>query len=149
MMALKQLAWIMRNASGDASLCVTNAIAGLPNSPDAMALYTGYVGKTDGAWVALQGIVAGMSLPAGLKASIDTVKREFYGRDYLELRTKILKAKIAGTDPGITMESGRHFTIAKLALVVMPRKAPWTRQRITQRRNARPLSNRSPCKAGF
>ena len=118
MMTLKQLAWIMRNASGDASLGVTNALAGLPIPPDAMALYTGHVGKTDGAWAALEDLVAGMSLPAGLKASIDTVKREFYGRDYLDLRTNILKAKIAGTDPGIAMEKWTPFTIAKLALVV-------------------------------
>ena len=118
MMTLKQLAWIMRNASGDASLGVTNALAGLPIPPDAMALYTGHVGKTDGAWAALEDLVAGMSLPAGLKASIDTVKREFYGRDYLDLRTQILKAKIAGTDPGIAMEKWTPFTIAKLALVV-------------------------------
>jgi methyl-accepting chemotaxis protein len=118
MMALKQLAWIMRNASGDASLGVTNALAGLPIPPDAMALYTGHVGKTDGAWAALEDLVAGMSLPAGLKKSIDTVKQEFYSREYIELRTNILKAKIAGTDPGIAMEKWTPFTIAKLALVV-------------------------------
>jgi methyl-accepting chemotaxis protein len=108
----------MRNASGDASLGVTNALAGLPIPPDAMALYTGHVGKTDGAWAALEDLVAGMSLPAGLKKSIDTVKQEFYSREYIELRTNILKAKIAGTDPGIAMEKWTPFTIAKLALVV-------------------------------
>ena len=118
MMALKQLAWIMRNASGDASLLVTNALAGLPIPADAMALYTGHVGKTEGAWAAFEDLVAGMSLPAGLKGSIETVKQEFFGRDYLELRTQILKAKIAGTDPGIAMEKWTPFTIAKLALVV-------------------------------
>ena len=118
MMAFKQLAWIMRNASGDASLLVTNALAGLPIPADAMALYTGHVGKTEGAWAAFEDLVAGMSLPAGLKGSIETVKQEFFGRDYLELRTQILKAKIAGTDPGIAMEKWTPFTIAKLALVV-------------------------------
>ncbi len=118
MMALKQLAWIMRNASGDASLGVSNALAGLPIPPDAMASYTGHVGKADGAWTALEDLVAGMSLPAGLKGSIETVKREVFARDYIDLRTNILKTKIAGTDPGTTPDKWTPFTIAKLGLIV-------------------------------
>ncbi len=118
MMALKQLAWIMRNASGDASLGVSNALAGLPIPPDAMASYTGHVGKADGAWAALEDLVAGMSLPAGLKGAIETVKREVFARDYIDLRTNILKAKLAGTDPGTTPDKWTPFTIAKLGLIV-------------------------------
>ena len=150
MMTLKQLAWIMRNASGDASLGVTNALAGLPIPPDAMALYTGHVGKTDGAWAALEDLVAGMSLPAGLKASIDTVKREFFGRDYLDLRTKYPEGKDRRHRP-----RHRHGEVDAFHNRQARARRKCRRKRARSGKGSRsdaalpPLSNRWPCKADF
>jgi methyl-accepting chemotaxis protein len=118
MMALKQLAWIMRNAAGDASLLTSNALGGVPLPADAMVQYVGHVGRSEAAWTAFEDLAAGLSLPAGLKGAIEKVKQEFFGRDYVDKRMQILKAAIAGTAPGITMEQWTPITLGKLALAV-------------------------------
>ena len=45
LMNLKQLAWMARNAGGDASVVISNALGGIPIPPDAMLKYTANVAK--------------------------------------------------------------------------------------------------------
>src|ERR1700704_1669007 len=55
LLELKQLAWLVRNAAGDASLMVSNGLNGqIP--PDALLKYTAHISKMEAAWAALEAL---------------------------------------------------------------------------------------------
>src|SRR5258708_3105823 len=56
LLALKQFAWVVRNAGGDASLLISNGIAGLPFPADPLLKYTPHVSKMDTAWPTVQAL---------------------------------------------------------------------------------------------
>ena len=115
LMELKQLAWVARNAGGDASVMISNALGGLPIPPDAMLKYTANVSKLETAWAALEDIASGLPLPPSFGAAVDKAKREFFGRDYVELRLKTLKALIAGEKVNIKVSDWAPMSVAKLS----------------------------------
>jgi methyl-accepting chemotaxis protein len=62
MMEIKQLAWTMRNISGDATLVILNPLGGKPLSPTAMNDYNSYVSKYTVTWTTLKDLAAGLTL---------------------------------------------------------------------------------------
>ncbi len=115
LMELKQLAWVARNAGGDASVLISNGLSGLPVPPDAMLRYTTNLSKLETAWSALEDIASGLPLPPSFGAAVDKAKREFFGPDYVELRMKTLKALIAGEKVNIKVNDWTPMAVAKLA----------------------------------
>ncbi|MGB7041146.1 MAG: methyl-accepting chemotaxis protein, partial [Xanthobacteraceae bacterium] len=79
LLELKQLAWATRNAAGDCSLMISNALGGIPLPPDALTAYANNLGKVDTAWSALLEIAAGLPLPARFTAAVDKAKQEMFG----------------------------------------------------------------------
>ena len=118
LMEIKQLAWVTRNEGGDSSVLISTALAGRPLPPDAFLDYTKHVAKLETAWAALQDITAGLSLPAKLTTAIDTANREYFARDYVDLRSKTLKALIAGEATGMTADEWSTMSVAKLGTVI-------------------------------
>jgi methyl-accepting chemotaxis protein len=118
LMEIKQLAWTMRNAGGDASLVISNTLGGLPLPADAMLNYTVNLAKLDVAWAALTDIASRLPLSAALAAALDKVKQDYFGGSYPELRTKVLKALIAGEPPGLTVEQWSPMSVSKLATLL-------------------------------
>src|SRR5215471_1551428 len=118
LMEIKQLAWITRNEGGESSVLVSNTLGGRPLPSDAMLLYTSHVGKLETAWETLEDIAAGLALPAKLTDAIDKAKREYFSRDYFDLRTKTLKTLIAGESPGINVDDWSKMSVSKLATLI-------------------------------
>ena len=115
LMNLKQLAWVARNSGGDASVMISNALGGIPIPPDAMLKYTANVSKLETAWSALEDIASGLPLPPSFGAAIDKAKREFLGRDYVDLRMKTLKALIAGEAVNVKVDEWATMSVDKLS----------------------------------
>jgi methyl-accepting chemotaxis protein len=115
---LKQLAWIVRDAGGDASVMVSNALSGQPLPPDALSKYAAHVSKLETAWAMLEERAASLTMPAAFTQAVDKAKREYFGRDYTDMRTNILKALVAGQKPGITMEQWSPLSVPRLATLL-------------------------------
>src|SRR5215813_607877 len=115
LMAIKQLAWVMRNAGGDASVLISNTLGGQPPPADAWVRYTAHVSKMETAWTAIADIAAGLPLPPRFGEAMDRARREFFGRDYADQRAALLKALIAGQQPDMTVERWTPITIPRLA----------------------------------
>jgi methyl-accepting chemotaxis protein len=115
LMELKQLAWIARNAGGDASVVISNALGGLPLPPDPMTLYQVNLAKVDTAWTALEDLASGLPVPARFKNSVDEAKREFFGADYTQLRMKTLKQLIAGEKVSTSADAWSQISVGKLS----------------------------------
>jgi methyl-accepting chemotaxis protein len=115
MMEIKQLAWTMRNSSGDATLVILNPLAGKPVSPTAMNDYITFVGKYTVTWASLKEIASGLSLPSRLTDMIAKVDSVFFDPDYAALRMKVLTALIAGQPSGTNSDEWSNISIAKQA----------------------------------
>ncbi len=66
LLAIKQIAWLLRNTAGEASLIVSTGLAAGKISPEAKLAYTKFAGGTEIAWNALELAAAGMQLPPAL-----------------------------------------------------------------------------------
>jgi methyl-accepting chemotaxis protein len=115
LMEIKQLAWVVRNAGGDASVMVSNTMGGQPLPPDPLIVYATNVSKLDTAWAALIDIASRMTLPTSLAGAIDKVKQDYFGSTYPAQRTKALKALVAGERPDINLDAWSPMSVAKLA----------------------------------
>jgi len=118
LMEIKQIGWVVRNEGGESSVMVSNTLGGMALPADALLLYTTHVAKLETAWATLLDVASGMTLPARLTDAIETVKRDYFSRDYMELRTKTLKALIAGEPVNITADDWAKMSVAKLATLI-------------------------------
>ncbi len=115
LMEIKQLAWVMRNSGGDASVVVSNTLSGRPLPPDAFVSYTASVAKLDTAWNAITDIASRLPTSPAFAAALDKVKQDYFGSGYPEARTKALKALIAGQPTGYTVATWSPMSVAKLS----------------------------------
>jgi methyl-accepting chemotaxis protein len=115
MMEIKQLAWAMRNSSGDTTLVILNPLGGKPISPTAMNDYLGFVGKYTADWAALKEVANGLTLPARLTDMIAKVDQVYFDPDYTALRLKVLNALIAGQPTGTNSDDWSNISISRQA----------------------------------
>jgi methyl-accepting chemotaxis protein len=118
LMEIKQLGWVARNAGGDASVMVSNALGGLPLPPEPMLKFTANAAKLDVTWASLEQVAAGMPLPPRFTAALDKAKQEFFSSDFLGLRDRTMKALVAGEKPDMPVLQWTGMTVPKLALLL-------------------------------
>ena len=73
LMHLKELAWAMRQAAGDASNTVSNAVAGIV-APDALTRFNVNIAKAKGTFAMVEDFTAGLPLPPTFKAAMDEAR---------------------------------------------------------------------------
>jgi methyl-accepting chemotaxis protein len=115
LLQLKQLAWTVRNAGGDAAVMVSNRLGGQALPADALLRYTTFVTRTETAWAALEDVAAGLALPAKFHQAVANAKREYFSSDYAELRLKTLKSLIANEPVNIKVADWTPMSVGKLA----------------------------------
>jgi methyl-accepting chemotaxis protein len=115
LMEVKQLAWVVRSAGGDASVVISNTLSGRPLPPDALFKYSANASKVDTAWAALEDIAGAMPIPAALAAAMNKAKEDYFSNDYQALRTKVLRALVAGEPPGVTEDQWSPMSVGKQA----------------------------------
>ena len=116
--AIKQVAWLLRNTAGEASLLISNGLAMERMPPETRLTFTKFVGGTDAAWNALQLTASGMQLPPALSAAIEAVKKAYFEQSYVDLRERLLQAKIAGEKPELTANQWSPITVGRLGAAV-------------------------------
>jgi methyl-accepting chemotaxis protein len=118
LLAIKQIAWLLRNTAGEASLLVSNGIAAGRLTPETHLKYVGFVGGTEAAWNALQVTASGMQLPPALSAAMAATKTAYFEPQYLALRDRLLAALIAGEKPELTANQWSPITVGRLSSAV-------------------------------
>ena len=118
LMQLKQLAWVVRNVGGDASVMISNMMSGQPVLPDALVQYNRYMSSAETAWAALEALMPGLPLPARFTAAIQKAKQEFFSPEYANVRLTMLKTLIAGGKSDVPTADWVKLSIAKLASVL-------------------------------
>jgi methyl-accepting chemotaxis protein len=97
LLAIKQIAWLLRNSAGSASLVVANGLNGaISVTPEVQLNYVKYVGGIEAAWNALQLTTLGMELPPALSAAMTSTKTAYFDPEYTGMRDRLVKALATG-----------------------------------------------------
>jgi methyl-accepting chemotaxis protein len=115
LLAIKQIAWLLRNTAGEASLLVSNGLAAGRATAETQLKYVKFLGGIDIAWNALELTSSGMQLPPALADAIAATKTAYFEPSYLALRDRLLAALIAGEKPELTANQWSPITVGRLA----------------------------------
>jgi methyl-accepting chemotaxis protein len=118
LLAIKQIAWLLRNTGGEASLLVSNSINAGKVTPESRQIYTKLVGGTEAAWGALQLATSGMQLPPALAAAMAATKAAYFEPQYLTLRDRLIATLANGEKPELTANQWTPVTVGRLAAAV-------------------------------
>ena len=115
MLTIKQLAWLMRNTAGEASLLISNALSSGHVAPDFRQNYTKLVGGIEAAWAALKTVAEGADLPPKLAEAMAEAKTGYFDKDFLALRDRLANAALTNEKPEMKANewsplSVRHMT---------------------------------------
>jgi methyl-accepting chemotaxis protein len=118
LLTIKQVAWLLRNTAGEASLLVSTGLAAGKVTPESRQAYTKLLGGIEAAWNALQLTTVGMQLPPALSAAMSATKTAYFEPQYLSLRDRLLAALANGEKPELTANQWTPITVGRLAAAV-------------------------------
>jgi methyl-accepting chemotaxis protein len=118
LLAIKQIAWLLRNTAGEASLLVSNGLAAGKVTPETHQTYTKLLGGIDIAWKALELTTAGMQLPPALSAAMAANKAAYFDPQYVTLRDRLMTALDTGEKPEMIANKWSPLTVGRLAAAV-------------------------------
>ncbi|MBR1272998.1 methyl-accepting chemotaxis protein [Bradyrhizobium sp. AUGA SZCCT0222] len=118
LLAIKQIAWLLRNTAGEASLLVSNALSAGKAAPETQLKYLKFSGGIDAAWNALELTASGMQLPPALVAAIAATKTAYFEPDYITLRDRLMTTMVAGGQPELTANQWTPITVGRLGSAV-------------------------------
>ena len=118
LLAIKQIAWLLRNTAGEASLIVSVGLSSGKVAPEAKLAYTKYTGGTDAMWTALESTASGMRLPPSISSAMATTKTAYFEPQYLSLRDRLITQVSAGEKPELTANQWTPVTVGRLSTAV-------------------------------
>ena len=118
LLAIKQIAWLLRNTAGEASLIVSVGINAGKVAPEARLAYTKYSGGIDATWSALELTASSMKLPPAISSAIAATKTAYFEPQYLALRDRLLTQIAAGEKPELTANQWTPVTVGRLSAAV-------------------------------
>jgi methyl-accepting chemotaxis protein len=118
LLTIKQIAWLLRNTAGEASLLVSTGLASGKVTPETRQTYTKLLGGIDIAWKALELTTGGMQLPPALAAAMSATKAAYFEPQYQNLRDGLLIAVASGEKPELTANQWTPITVGRLATAV-------------------------------
>ena len=74
LLAIKQVAWLLRNTGGEASLIVSTALGVNKVAPETLVAFTKFNGGAEAAWNALELTASGMQLPPAISSAMASTK---------------------------------------------------------------------------
>ncbi len=118
LLMIKQLAWLMRNTAGEASLVISNGLASGHVAPDLRQTYTKFVGSIETAWAALQTVAAGSKLPPGLVEAMAEAKTAYFDPQFLALRDRLVNALLTGENPEMKANEWSPLSVKHMSAAV-------------------------------
>jgi methyl-accepting chemotaxis protein len=119
LLMIKQLAWLMRNTAGEASLLISNSLAAGHAAPEVRQNYTKLVGGIEAAWTALQTVAAGSTLPPSLGEAMAEAKTAYFEPPFLALRDRLLNAALTGEKPEMIANEWSPLSVKHMSSAVV------------------------------
>jgi methyl-accepting chemotaxis protein len=118
LLAIKQIAWLLRNTAGEASLLISNGLGAGKATAETRVAHIKFSGGAEAAWNALELTASGMQLPPALASAMAANKKAYFEPDYLALRERLLTALINGEKPELTANAWSPLTVGRLSAAV-------------------------------
>ena len=118
LLAIKQIAWLLRNTGGEASLIVSTALGVNKVAPESMVGFTKFTGGAEAAWNALELTASGMQLPPAISSAMAATKTAYFEPSYIALRERLLKQVATGEKPEMTSNQWTPVTVGRLGAAV-------------------------------
>jgi methyl-accepting chemotaxis protein len=99
MLALKQLAWLVRQSGGDGSAVITSALTSGKLAPAGAVLYATAKTRVETGWQALQDMSYGTALPEKYKTAISLAQSTYFAPDWVATRDRVFQQLLAGETP--------------------------------------------------
>jgi methyl-accepting chemotaxis protein len=119
MLMIKQLAWLMRNTAGEASLLISNGIQSGHVAPDLRQNYTRLAGGIEIAWAALQTVAATSELPPSLVEAMAEAQTGYFEPQFLAVRDRLVNALVSGEKPEMKANEWSPFSVKHMSSAVM------------------------------
>ncbi|CAN5404687.1 HAMP domain-containing methyl-accepting chemotaxis protein [soil metagenome] len=119
LLSIKQMAWLLRNTAGDASVLVSNGLAVGRVNPEIQLNYTKFVGGMDAAWSALESSAAGMQLPPALASALAAAKTAYFDPQYMSLRDRLIASLANNEKPELTATQWTPLTVDRMGSAVV------------------------------
>jgi methyl-accepting chemotaxis protein len=119
LLMIKQLAWLMRNTAGAASLLISNGLSSGRVAPDLRQAYTKLVGGIETAWSALQAAAAGSELPPSLVEAMAEAKTAYFAAPFLATRDRLVNALLTGEKPEMKGNEWSPFSVEHMSSMVI------------------------------
>ena len=122
--ALRQLGSNVRQAAGDASVVISNILAGAAVQPDTYMQYRFNLGRLKASWQGLEDLAAGATLPAKITEAMEKARRGYLAPDFAEKRETMMKALVAHQTPPMGAAEWTPLAIGKInTLQAVPESA--------------------------
>ena len=102
LLAIKQIAWQVRDTGGQAAVLLSQGLNAGRLPPEARQTYAKFATGTEYSWKALETVVAGTQLPAGLVEAMAAAKTAYFEPQYMAFSERLLNAMIAGEKTEVT-----------------------------------------------
>jgi hypothetical protein len=119
MITIKQLAWLMRNTAGDASLLISNGLTFGNTGPDFRQNVTKLVGGIEAAWTAVQTVAAGAALPPDLTAAMAAAQTGYFDKEFTDIRDGLVNMLAAGEKPKMKANEWSPFAVKRMTSAVV------------------------------
>jgi len=120
MLTIKQLAWLMRNTAGEASLLISNGLTFGNVSPDLRQNYMRLAGGIETAWAAVQTLAGGSTtLPPELTAAMAEAQKAYFDKEFTGVRDGLVNMLAAGEKPKMKANEWSPFSVQHMTSAVV------------------------------
>jgi len=114
---LKQLAWILRNTGGDATVLVSESLEKKP-TPEDVRRYDRLKGGIEAVWGALEAVAGKAPLPTTVSDAMKLTRTAYFDADFLTVRDRVFSAPLRGEKPEFTLPQWVNYGVGRLASAI-------------------------------
>ena len=118
LLAIKQLAWLVRDTAGQGAVMLAQGLASGRLPPEARPTYAKFMTGAEYSWKALEAVVAGTPLPASLVEAMAATRKAYFEPENRAYSERLLNAMIAGEKMDVTPEQWSPDAIGRLGVAV-------------------------------
>jgi methyl-accepting chemotaxis protein len=118
LMEIKQLAWMTREAAGEASLMISQGLAKGGLDAGAMLRHEGFAGGMRTLLTAIDDLTVGLPASDAFRRTVHDARTTLYAPDYLAVQQRLLDALVAHRPAEMTADTWSPYTVPKLAAML-------------------------------
>jgi methyl-accepting chemotaxis protein len=118
MLLVKQLAWLVRNSSGESSLLLSQSLAKGQALTDLVTRWTAYQGGSRALWQVIDDAVNGLQVPTDFRTTLADARQALFAPDYLAVQNRLIDELLSGKKPEMTADAWVAYTVPILGAMV-------------------------------